>query len=119
MLKMMAVLAALSLLLMSSAMAESSFGACAADVKSACANIEPGSFRIATCLKQHVTNLSDLCKARLAEITAGVSACRSEVETQCGNERQPIQKVVCIKNALTNLSDGCKAAIAAVVTDKD
>ena len=70
-------------------------------------------------MKQHLTNLSDLCKARLAEVTASVSTCRSEVETQCGNERQPIPKVVCIKNALTNLSDDCKAAIAAVVTDKD
>ena len=116
MLKILSVCAALSLLLVSSAMAQ--FGACAEDIKKACANIEFGNLRIATCLKEHVTDLSDVCKARLAEVAAAGKTCRADVEKQCGTERGRIQKVACIRNALSNLGDDCKAAVAAVVTRK-
>jgi hypothetical protein len=116
MLKILSVCAALSLLLVSNAMAQ--LGACAEDIKKACANIEPGNLRIATCLKEHVTNLSDVCKARLAEVAAAGKTCRADVERQCGTERGRIQKVACIRNALSNLGDDCKAAVAAVVTRK-
>ena len=69
MLKILSVCAVLSsLLVSSSAMAQR--GACAEDVKKTCANIKPGNLRIATCLKEHVTDLSDVCKARLAEVAA-------------------------------------------------
>ena len=68
MLKILSVCAVFSFLLVSSAMAQR--GACAEDVKKTCANIKPGNLRIATCLKEHVTDLSDVCKARLAEVAA-------------------------------------------------
>ena len=68
MLKILSVCAVLSFLPVSSAMAQR--GACAEDVKKTCANIKPGNLRIATCLKEHVTDLSDVCKARLAEVAA-------------------------------------------------
>ena len=115
MLKILSVCAALSFLLMSSAMAQ--LGACAEDIK-ACANIEPGNLRIATCLKERVTDLSDVCKARLAELAAAGKTCRADVEKQCGTERRRIQKVACIRDAITYFGDDCKAAIAAVVTRK-
>ena len=66
MLKILSTCATLSFLLVSSAMAQSGVGACAADIKKVCANIEPGNLRIATCVKEHVADLSDVCKARLA-----------------------------------------------------
>ena len=116
MLKILSVCAALSFLPVSSAMAQ--LGACAEDIKKACANIEPGNLRIATCLKEHVTDLSDVCKARLAEVAAAGKTCRADVEKQCGTERRRIQKVACIGNALSNFSDDCKAAVAAVATRK-
>ena len=116
MLKILSICAALSFLPVSSAMAQ--LGACAEDVKKTCANIKPGNLRIATCLKEHVTDLSDVCKARLAEVAAAGKTCRADVEKQCGTERRRIQKVACIRNALSNFSDDCKAAIAAVVTRK-
>ena len=117
MLKILSVCAALSFLFVSSAMAQSG-GACAADIKKVCANIKPGNLRIATCLKEHVTDLSDVCKARLAEVAAAGKTCRADVEKQCGTKRRRIQKVACIKDALTNLGDDCKAAVAAVVARK-
>ena len=116
MLKILSVCAALSFPLVSSAMAQ--LGACAEDIKKACANIEPGNLRIATCLKGHVTDLSDVCKARLAALAAAGKTCRADVEKQCGTERRRTQKVACIRNALSNFSDDCKAAVAAVATRK-
>src|SRR4249919_3295574 len=118
MLKILSICATLSFLLVSSAMAQSGVGACATDIKKACANIEPGNLRIATCLKEHVTDLSDVCKARLAEVAAAGKTCRADIEKQCGTERRRIQKVACIRNALSNFSDDCKAAVAAVATRK-
>ena len=93
MLKILSVCAVLSFLPVSSAMAQ--LGACAEDVKKTCANIKPGNLRIATCLKEHVTDLSDVCKARLAEVAAAGKTCRADVQQQCGTERRRIQKVAC------------------------
>ena len=118
MLKILSICATLSFLFVSSAMAQTGFGACAADVKKVCANIEPGNLRIATCLKEHLTDLTDVCKARLAAVAAAGKTCRADVEKQCGTERRRIQKVACIKNGLANLGDECKAAIAALVSRK-
>src|SRR4051794_31577684 len=116
MLKILSVGAVLSFLLVSSAMAQR--GACAEDMKKTCANIKPGNLRIATCLKEHVTDLSDVCKARLAEVAAAGKTCRADVQQQCGTEGRRIQKLACIRKALSNLSDGCKAAVAAVAASK-
>ena len=124
MLKLLSICAALSFLFVSGAMAQSGgaaksgVGACAADIKKVCANIEPGNLRIATCVKEHVADLSDVCKARLAAVAAAGKTCRADVEKQCSTERRRIQKVTCISNAITNFGDDCKAAIAAVVTRK-
>ena len=116
MLKVLSTSAALIFLFVSSAMAQT--GACAADIKKTCANVEPGGGRIATCVKENLTNLSDECKKRFAEMTAAVNACRADVQKQCGTVTRRVQKVVCIKDALTNLGDDCKAAAASVVTAK-
>jgi len=89
-----------------------------ADIKKVCGSIEPGGRRIATCLKERLADLSDVCKARLAEVAAAGKTCRADVEKQCSTERRRIQKVACIRDAINNFSDDCKAAIAAVVTRK-
>ena len=115
MLKVLSTCAAL-FLFVPSAMAQS--GACAADIKKTCANIEPGGGRIATCLKENLTNLSDVCKTRLAEVAARARACRADVKKQCSSAKRRVQKVVCIKDALANLGNDCKAATASVVAAK-
>ena len=117
MLKILSISAALSFLFVSGAMAQSGgVGACAADIKKVCGSIEPGGRRIANCLKERLSDLSDVCKARVAEVAAAGKTCRADVEKQCGTKTRRTQKVVCVKDALTNLGDECKAAISAVVT---
>jgi len=117
MLKILSISATLSFLFVSGAMAQSgSAGACVEDIKKVCGSIEPGGRRIATCLKERLADLSDVCKARVAEVAAAGKTCRADVEKQCGSKTRRTEKVICIKDALTNLGDECKAAIAAVVT---
>jgi hypothetical protein len=119
MLKVLSISAALIFLFVSSAMAQTgSRGACAADIKKTCANVQPGGGRIATCVKENLTNLSVACKRRFAEVAAAVNACRADAEKQCSTITRYIQKVACIKDALNNLGDDCKAATASVVTAK-
>ena len=118
MLKTLLICVTISFALVSGAMAQTGRGACAADIKKACGNIKPGGGRIATCLKDRVTDLSDVCKARLAEVAAAGKTCRAEVQQQCGTESRRIKKLACIKNALSSLSDDCKAAVAAVAARK-
>jgi hypothetical protein len=119
MLKSLLICAALSFVFVSSAaIAQSGRGACAADIKRVCGAIKPGGGRIATCLKEHVADLSDACKTRLADVAAARTTCSADIEKhQCGTKSR-IQKVTCIKDAIANLGDECKAAIAAVVTSK-
>jgi hypothetical protein len=116
MLKTLSISVTLSFLFVSGAMAQSGAGACVADIKKVCGSIEPGSRRIATCLKERLADLSDVCKARVAEVAAAGKTCRAEVEKQCGTKTRRTQKVACIKDALMNLGDDCKAAVTAVVT---
>ncbi len=119
MLKTLLICAALSLVFVSSAaMAQSGRGACAADIKKACGTIKPGGGRVATCLKERVADLSDVCKARLAEVAAAGKSCRADIEKQQCATKGGIQKVTCIRDALAKLGDDCKAAITAVVTGK-
>ena len=130
MLKLLSVCATLSFLFVSSATAQSSagaqsagaakpgVGACKADIKKVCAGIKPGGSRIATCLKEHVADLSDACKARLADVAAARTTCNGDIEKQQCDTKGRAQKVTCITKALANLGPECKAAIAAVVTRK-
>src|SRR5215203_2245289 len=126
MLKILSICAALSLsfVFTPGAMAQSGgggksgIGTCWADIKKVCGNTKPGGNRIATCLKEHVADLSDACKARLADIAAARKTCGADIEKQQCGTKSRIQKVTCIKDAIANLGDECKAAIAAVVTSK-
>ena len=118
MLKVLSVCATVSFLFVSSAMAQSGAGACRADIKKVCGDIKPGGSRIATCLKDRVADLSDECKARLADVAAARKTCNGDIEKQQCDTKGRAQKVTCITKALANLGPECKAAIAAVVTRK-
>ena len=80
MLKILSICATASFLFVSSAMAQSGVGACRADIKKVCGDIKPGGSRIATCLKERVADLSDVCKARLAGVAAARKTCNGEIE---------------------------------------
>jgi hypothetical protein len=119
MLKILATGAALSFLLVSSAVAQTRFP-CAADIKKACASVQPGEGRITACVKEHIKSkdLSAACKARLSKAAAVAKVCGDDVKKQCGSEKGRVKKAACIAEALTDLSDACQDAIAAVVSGK-
>lgn len=119
MLKALSISAAILFLSMPSAMAQVRFGACAADVKTHCANVQPGQGRINACVKAHFNDLSDACKARLTRTAAVREACASDIKKQCANVRRGGGRLTaCLKDSLANLDEGCKAALSAVVSGK-
>ncbi len=114
MLKILSIGAALSFLLVSSAVAEPRFP-CAADIKKACPNVDPGGGRIIACIKEHFDDFSDVCQKRLAAVAEAANACRADVQKECGSVRGRARKAACVVDALTDLGDACKSAIAAAV----
>jgi hypothetical protein len=110
MLRTLSIGAALSFLLLSSAVAQERFP-CAAD-------IDPGGGRLVTCIKEHLTDYSEVCKKRLSGIAETAKACREDVEKQCGSVAGRVRKANCVMGALTNLGDACKGSIAAAVAPK-
>jgi hypothetical protein len=117
MFKILSIGAALSFLLVSSAVAQPRFP-CAADIKKVCAKVDPGEGRIGACIKENLKDLSSTCKDRLSKVAAADKACREDVKKQCGSVRGRVRKAACLMDALTDLGDACKAAIAAVVARK-
>ena len=119
MLKILSIGAALSLFLVSSALAQARFGGCAADIKKVCANVKSGEGRIGACIKEHLNDLSDPCKTRLSQAAAGAKACSEDVKKQCGSVSGNVRKAACLKKAITSLGDDCKAAMSAAVARKE
>ena len=86
-------------------------GACAADIKSKCAGVERGEGRVSACIKEHLTEFSEPCQARLAKIATVGNACKADVTKNCAGKSR-LRRVSCVKEALGNLSDPCKDALA-------
>ena len=120
MLKVLSIGAALSFVLLSSALAQQPrFGACAADVKKVCANISPGQGRIGACIKEHLNDLTDACKTRLSQAAAAAKVCGEDVKKECGSVSGRVRKAACIKKAIAGLGDDCKTAMAGAVARKE
>ena len=102
-----------------SAMAQPRIGACAADIRKHCADIQPGEGRISACVKEHFNDLSDACKVRLARIAAVAKACIPDVKEHCASAGRGRGRIAtCLKGILTDLSDTCKAALVDFVAGK-
>lgn len=94
-------------------------GACTADIKEKCAGVQPGEGRIGACIKEHLTEFSEPCQARLAKVAATAKACKADVKESCAGKRRGRGRVVaCIKEALGNLSDPCKDALSDAVAGR-
>jgi hypothetical protein len=103
----------------SSAIAQEKFSAlaCAADIKSKCREVKPGEGRIRTCVKEHLSEFSEPCQAKLAKLAAVGQACAADVKQACGDAKPRRGRIVaCLKAALGNLSDACKDAVAQAVS---
>jgi cysteine rich repeat protein len=106
-------------LLSSNAIAKekSSALACAVDIKSKCGEAKPGEGRIRTCVKEHMSEFSEPCQAKLANLAAVSQACAADVKKACGDVKPRRGRIVaCLKSALGNLSDACKDGVAEAVS---
>ena len=119
MMKSIMVIGAVVLLSPPVAMARS-VGVCAADIKAKCAGVQPGEGRIRDCVKTHVAEFSDPCKARLARVAEISKACAADIKENCADKEKGRGKVrACIQKIIGNIkSDQCKEALAQAVAGK-
>jgi len=90
---------------------------CQGDVQKFCAGVQPGAGRIATCLKEHQAELSDLCKAHIhgmkTKAREHFKACADDVDKFCKDTQPGGGRIAkCLVDHESNLSAACKAEIA-------
>jgi hypothetical protein len=121
MLKNLSVVGVVLVLSASAAIAQprSTAGSCAADIRSQCAGVKPGRGRIRACVKEHFKDLSDKCRARLAEFAAARQACTADVKKNCADVKPGRGQIAaCIRPLIVNVSDSCKEALAGAVAGR-
>lgn len=97
-------------------------GACRADMKKFCKDVQPGGGRLAMCLKQHESELSTGCRERIAEAKQDrkelSEACKADAENVCkGVERGQGRIMRCLAENKEKLSSACQAEIVQVQSD--
>lgn len=102
-----------AMLLLPSSMASSAVtGACLKDAKAQCPGVQPGGGKIRDCLKTHIKDLSDDCKAVLLKVV-DVKACAADVKQFCADTKPGEGRVeACMKSHIADVSDACKVAMA-------
>jgi hypothetical protein len=85
---------------------------CAADVSARCSGVEGGQGRLRSCVKEHIKDFSEACRARLARLAAIRKACAGDMKENCSESKGPRRVEACLKSALVKLSDACKDALA-------
>ena len=85
MMKSLIVIGAAVLLSATVAMAQQR-GQCAADIKAKCAGVQRGERRLSACVKEHLTEFSEPCQARLAKIATVGNACKADVTKSCAGK---------------------------------
>jgi hypothetical protein len=93
--------------------------ACAADIKTLCEGVKPGQGRIASCIKENFSKLSQPCQDQLATAAAGAKACAADVKQHCANARRRIEVIRCLRPALANVGDTCRSALAQVAARRN
>ncbi len=81
MLKHLVVASVITLITSTSGMAQSAaMKACASDVKSLCAGIQPGDGRVKACIKSHFNDVSDRRRCALQRALARCGICRDDMQ---------------------------------------
>ena len=102
-----------AMLLLPSSMASSAelTGACLKDAKAQCPGVQPGGGQIKDCLKTHIKDLSDDCKAVLLKV-ANAKACADDAKQFCADTQAGGGALeACMKSHITEVSDACKVAM--------
>jgi hypothetical protein len=111
---------AIMLLSATSGMAQSAATkACAGDVKSLCAGIQPGDGRVKACIKSHFSDVSASCQAVLVKAAAISKACSADVKKVCSDVKPGGGRIeACMKSHLSEVSDACKDAVTQAAAGK-
>ena len=103
-----------AMLLLPSSMASSVevTGACLKDAKAQCPGVQAGGGQIKDCLKTHLADLSDDCKAVLLKVV-NAKACAADVKQFCADTKPGEGRIeACMKSHVHEVSDACKVAMA-------
>ena len=93
--------------------------ACAGDIKTLCAGIQPGEGRIKACIKSHLTDLSPTCEDRVLTVAVTGKVCKTDVTNLCGGIMPGTGGIrACIKSHMAEVSDPCKDAMSLTAAGK-
>jgi hypothetical protein len=93
--------------------------ACAGDIKTQCAGIQPGEGRIKACIKSHLTDLSPTCEDRVLTVAVTGKVCKTDVTNLCGGIMPGTGGIrACIKSHMAEVSDPCKDAMSLTAAGK-
>ena len=112
-------LAAMLLLPSSIASSAELTGACLKDAKAQCPGVTPGGGKIRDCLKTHIQDLSDDCKAVLVK-AVNAKACADDAKKYCADTQAGGGALeACMKSHVADVSDACKVAMANAAAGED
>jgi hypothetical protein len=93
--------------------------ACASDVTTQCAGVNPGSDRIRECIKMHFKDLSEPCQTFLLR-SVTVRACADDAKKYCADSQPGEGRLeACMKAHVSDFSDSCKEALAGSAAGSD
>jgi hypothetical protein len=86
---------------------------CAADVRAACGDVQPGAGRLRACLNSHLKDLTPPCQAMLVRAAVVAKACRGDIRTICADVKRGGGNVeACIQSHLSELDAPCRGLMA-------
>ena len=94
---------------------------CTEEIRTFCADVQPGGGRILQCLKDNASKLSPACTGRVSDLQETVSgplgACRDDWVAQCYHPRASTgrqEMLQCLQANQAMLSAGCQKALQGV-----
>jgi hypothetical protein len=113
------VILAAALLSGSVALAQQAGKPCAGDIKKLCAGIQPGEGRIKTCIKSHLTELSQTCEDSVLTVAVTGQVCKADVTKLCAGIVPGTGGIrACIKSHMAEVSDPCRDAMSRAAAGK-
>src|SRR3954464_1194236 len=101
------------------ALAQQAGNPCASDIKTLCGGIQPGEGRIKSCIKSHLTELSQTCGDRVLTVAVSGKVCKTDVTKLCTGIAPGAGGIrACIKLHMAEVSDSCKNAMSQTAAGK-
>ena len=86
--------------------------ACSHDIPDFCTPTPSGRGSLVECIKSHLQDFTDPCKAALVSITAVRKSCGADIQKHCPAIKPSAGRILlCVKKHFAALSEPCKEAI--------